>query len=319
MTATLIILALVLAVNGDRITIDKGLIDGLRPGDRGRICYSLTVNNEKKYIEKSDCEVVEIGDEQAVIRLLEPFDVRVGYAARFSPPAERIAPAALLLIAQERLREHKTEAALLYLSRVREKSPGDPIVEKLIAETEQAIEEVRRPAAVSKPGVEKAETQQESRETTMLLVRAGFARFGVPPGQARFYNQSPVFATALPAFWIDRRVSGPAAASWAQADAHCRARGKRLPTEFELEAGSREEGFIPDGYAEWTSSWYLPYPGNERPEAEYGEKYRVIRGPGDFRVRTFLPPEERAEDTSFRCACDAALEERALAGEEARP
>jgi hypothetical protein len=311
MTTALMLVALVIGISGDTITIDKGLIDGLRVGDRGRVCYSLTVNDQKKYIEKADCEVVEVTDEQAVVRLLEPLDVRVGYAARFSPPVERVAPAALLLIAQERLRDHQIEAALAYLSRVRSKNPGDPIVEKLIAETEQAVEESRHPVAFPKPAApaEKQPPQEERREATMLLLSGGPARFGMPFGQARFYNQSPAFVSALPAFWIDRRVSGLAGVSWAEAEGYCRERGKRLPTEFELERGSREQGFIPDGNAEWTSSWYAPYPGNHMPEAEYGEKYRVIRGPGDFRVRTFLLPEERAGDTSFRCACDAGQEQ----------
>jgi formylglycine-generating enzyme required for sulfatase activity len=29
---------------------------------------------------------------------------------------------------------------------------------------------------------------------------------------------------------------------------------------------------------EWTASWYLPYPGNERENPHFGEKYRVVRG-----------------------------------------
>ncbi|HON00850.1 MAG TPA: hypothetical protein PLM33_11425, partial [Acidobacteriota bacterium] len=92
--------------------------------------------------------------------------------------------------------------------------------------------------------------------------------------------------------------------SYLEAEKYCRDRGKRLPTELELEAASTQSGFEVSANAEWTASWYLPYPGNKVKEKEYGEKYRVIRGPTDLRLRTFMLPSERAVDTSFRCACD---------------
>lgn len=47
------------------------------------------------------------------------------------------------------------------------------------------------------------------------------------------------------------------------------------------------------------------------PEKEYGEQFRVVRGPtradrSDFRSRFFSAPHERNPDVGFRCACDPA-------------
>ncbi|OGS23289.1 MAG: hypothetical protein A2252_09400 [Elusimicrobia bacterium RIFOXYA2_FULL_39_19] len=60
---------------------------------------------------------------------------------------------------------------------------------------------------------------------------------------------------------------------------------------------------------EWTTSWFLPYSGNTKPDPNYGEKYKIIRG-GSYRQseviaqtmrRDYLDPNSTRIDVGFRC------------------
>jgi iron(II)-dependent oxidoreductase len=99
--------------------------------------------------------------------------------------------------------------------------------------------------------------------------------------------------------------------SWFEADAYARWRGARLPTEFELEAAR----VPPAGVWEWTSSWFLPYPGfRSYPYLGYSTPWfgthRVLRGgswatsPDLVRpsLRNWYVPGFREAPTGFRCA-----------------
>jgi len=68
---------------------------------------------------------------------------------------------------------------------------------------------------------------------------------------------------------------------------------------------------------EWVSDWYQPYPGNDQPSKDYGERFKVARGGGWGGVghyvmshfyrtayRFYLKPESRFNDLGFRCAGD---------------
>ncbi len=342
MSVTQYLLAVVLAISGGRVTIDKGLIDGVRAGDRGRLCYSLTINDgKKKLIETVDCEVLEADDQTAVLKLLGPAHPRRGFLVQFSLPIERTSPASLMAIGRKRLEEGKLDAALSYFERIKGALPNDPLVESLIVETEKrqkdqdeeqeqtriraylaeaekeiaeerfddALVVLERLLRVSPENprarlLKRAASEEVDRRKTMIVVRGGTFDMGIDLPQAKFYNQQPRFKAELNSFWIDAASSNLLGYSFAEAEKFCRERGKRLPTEFELEIGAQHPGFRVSANAEWTASWYLPYPGNNVREKEYGEKYRVVRGPNDIRTRSFLLPDERAVDTSFRCACD---------------
>jgi gamma-glutamyl hercynylcysteine S-oxide synthase len=106
--------------------------------------------------------------------------------------------------------------------------------------------------------------------------------------------------------------------SWHQADGFARWAGKRLPTEFELEAArDRLEG-LGHGW-EWTSSDFLAYPGfeafpyREYSEVFFGDEYKVLRGsswathPRVARptFRNWDLPQRSQIFAGLRCARDA--------------
>jgi iron(II)-dependent oxidoreductase len=99
--------------------------------------------------------------------------------------------------------------------------------------------------------------------------------------------------------------------SWFEADAYARFRGARLPTEHELEAAALSSS----GVWEWTSSWFVPYPGfRAYPYDGYStpwfNTHRVLRGaswatsPDLARpsLRNWYEPGFREIPSGFRCA-----------------
>lgn len=91
-----------------------------------------------------------------------------------------------------------------------------------------------------------------------------------------------------------------------------------------MPVGSFENGTSPYGIYdmagnvwEWTADWFKPYPGNQHPDENYGEKYRVLRGGSWYDCtyykcgisaptynRIFFAPQSMNNNFGFRCAKD---------------
>ncbi len=234
----------------------------------------------------------------------------VGGAPEIAGPGDdHAALAADLLreVAEKLIENGDLERAERYLGRARDLRPGDSGVAR----------------AVHRLCFERSDE--------MAVIAAGEYRIGVDLEQARHFNQHPEFSVELAGFGLDREPvtraeygmfrprfdlpeTGDGLAtgvSYGEAAAFCRWRGKRLPTELEWEIAVRRRAVVAVApIYEWTASWYKPYPGNTVTEREYGETYRVLRGPlepetRDPTLRRFLAPEARHSRVGFRCACDA--------------
>lgn len=166
------------------------------------------------------------------------------------------------------------------------------------------------PAGEAEPSQKSTVQLQPQGQPEMIVVPAGTYAIGVPFDAARYYNEVPRFHRRLGAFEVDRTPKRPPATgvTYEDAAASCRRRNARLPTEFEWEvAVGRGAVAAGDPPLEWTASWYLPYPGNEHPEPEYGHVYRVVRGgvsTGEPQIheRHYFRPGAHNLQIGYRCA-----------------
>ncbi len=182
---------------------------------------------------------------------------------------------------------------------------------------------VKPPATVEPPAeAEVAPIVQFDPAEGMTRLESGRYAIGLPVSEASFYNQTPRFSRQIDGLWIDSlpvmtedfvRVSGAApppgeggfqtGVTFAEAAAYCGAIGKRLPTEVEWEAAFTSSPLeAQPSMLEWTSSWYEAYPGNDRVEVDYGQRFRVIRASsGSRRDRRYMVPTDRDGSVGFRC------------------
>lgn len=277
----------VLVARGDVLEIDRGLTHGLRMGDRGSVFYRLMVAGESKRIELGQVEIVSLGIDRAVTSVPARGKVRPGFLVEFELEPERVEPGSIVAAVRDHLGEDAaTEVARRYLDELGQ-APETP-----------EIPETPPDADVESPPTPSA---------TMLRFATGRYAIGLDIQDAGYYNETPRFETELAAFAIDPAATGLTGLDFGAARRHCRALGKRLPTEFEWEVAARHPRFRTGAVLEWTSSWYLPYPGNRRPEAEYGERFRVLRGAVEagspaITRRHYFEPGSTSSKVGFRCA-----------------
>ena len=314
-------MAAVLAVDGETLVIDQGLKQGLRPADRGAVYYQLTVAGSQRRIDLGQVEVTGAAIDTSVTTLSPKSKVQPGYLIEFQIAPERLSPARIVAAIRENLGEAAAaEVAREYL----EELEGLGAAPETASEPPEAASRSAGPPqpatepdeAASSDTVEGGEAQSrpvidsEAPSTPMLRIPAGVYAIGLDKKDARFHNQTPRFDKELAAFWIDPTPTGATGLDFADAEGHCAARGGRLPTEFEWEVAARLSEFERDNGLEWTSSWYLPYPGNRRSEPEYGEQFRVLRGARQddrfqVAIRHYFESTSSSREVGFRCALTA--------------
>ncbi len=333
--SVLTVLATIVGLSGGAPHIDRGLLDGLEPGDRGVAFYSLTVGGERKRIEVGAVEIETVGERSATLLRFAADELREGYSVEFVVPGRRLAPGAVLAGAGRHLEASALDGFVgQWLNDV---VAADPAVEErllaqLVARSERRDREAStlpavpalRPAPPAAPPA--ALGAGTAAPATMVRIAGGSYSIGVPLAEAKFYNQHPRFDVRLEAFWIDQQpvkairfrefrpdyqvppeAGGDVAlgVTYEEAERFCRFHDKRLPNEFEWEVAAQAgEVSLGAGILEWTSSWYLPYPGNAVPEPEYGAGLKVLRSapPAEVRARSFLEPGVRQSVVGFRCA-----------------
>ena len=90
----LTLLATITASQGDYVGLDKGLIDGLRPGDQGRVFYTLKVDGAERTIEAGTLQLTEVDDFASQAVPLGSSRLKPGFTVFFPNVPERQTPAA---------------------------------------------------------------------------------------------------------------------------------------------------------------------------------------------------------------------------------
>jgi hypothetical protein len=126
--------------------LDRGLLDGVEPGDRGAIYYTLQVRGESKRVDVGWGEITSAEDRSSTMRANARRPVGPGYSVDLEPPAARFSATRLFGLARERHRDGRTESALLYLDLIRERLGDDPFAKDQIAAFESELQDRARAA-----------------------------------------------------------------------------------------------------------------------------------------------------------------------------
>ena len=275
--------------------------------------YELRVNGEPKRIDADWAEVTTVARSRARLRAPGGAAVRPGFRVEFEIDRERLTPGNTVAAAREHLgNEEADELARRYLRELEPETRSQPS-----APAQSAPAPPVPPEPSTQPAPERSASERSQDLTPVvamprvdiLRIRGGSYPIGLdldvtPASSAKYYNESPRHDVDIDYFWIDARPARLEDVDFARAQAVCEARGMRLPTEFEWEIAATHPDFETMGRLEWTSSWYLPYPGNRHAEEEYGKRFRVVRGPKDSdelrpQERRFSDPEQLG--IGFRC------------------
>lgn len=323
----IILVATISGVDGGTAQIEAGLAHGLRPGDTGQIFYQLTVGSEARRVDVGEATVTAV-DELTATCTVPAGKTRPGLQVEFELPADRAGPENMLDLVGSRLSEMQATEL---------EEPLRSWIDRLIPQGARLEEKVvrilreRRPAQLGEgraatPSAPAPRSRIEPRRRDQVSIPGRVYLVGVDLREAEFYSQQPQFAIELEPFLLDARPvtrteflvadegfvfpdsAGREATgvTWAEADAYCRDKGLRLPTEFEWEIAIKTAGMESE-VLEWTASWYEPYPGNRVAEPEYGQRFRVVRGAPseatfDVHRRRFVAPDSRHRKLGFRCA-----------------
>lgn len=89
-SALLTLITIVASIEGSQARVEGDLFGYLEVGDRGRVEYQITVGSEKRTIEVGDARVLEVGNDEARVRIESDRQVLKGFAVRFELPLERV-------------------------------------------------------------------------------------------------------------------------------------------------------------------------------------------------------------------------------------
>lgn len=304
----LTVIATVLAAEGGRAKLDRGLLDGLRLEDRGQIFYELRVGEAGHQIVEGEVSVAKLEKSDSWVLVPAATRARPGYSVRFEIPAERISPRALFEAAREVARDEAEFREIV----------KEILAEALLADDDAVRSELRGLLGEDdSAGPDDGPALPTPPTAGMVRIGGGIYRIGADLGEARFFNEHPRFDSELDPFWVDREATPPDSLgppSFDEALAYCRELGKRLPTEIEWEVAIQSPEVEPAPFLEWTDSWYQPYPGNPMAEREYGRSLKVLRGESRGRElgphrRRFMAPGSGHPEVGFRCALDVSPDE----------